>query len=84
MNLPRIRWYSLAGLGTAAAAGATTTASLVGNSGGTSSSGQTSAAGAKAADDDGALIRIDPKFGKVYVKPPKFRDDLTRLPGVDK
>jgi len=96
LNLPRIRWYSLSGLGggsagTAAAStatAATATAALASSKRDQSSRSDISATTASSASRvetgvDGSTQRVDSELGKVYVRPPKFRDDLTRLQGVD-
>ena len=98
LNLPRLRWYSVTGLSGASAAtiateskksltqteaesktdtsrteASRTEASTLGDS--TPASTATS----------GDAVRVDATTGKrALVRPPKFTEDLTKLPGVDK
>ena len=67
LNLPRIRWYSLSGLSSAST---NAEAGLDGSKNVRVDSGV--AATSSGADAAGIVI-----------PPPKFRDDLTRLPGID-
>lgn len=92
LNLPRIRWYSLADLSGAASTAGVTTESR--NSSTKTDAGSNQKAGASAnsaqleksgLSASGDSVRVDAATGNAAaVRPPKFKDDLAQLPGVDK